>query len=283
MELAGRAFDGAMQRSSAEFLAAIGITQETRGDARRLVRLGALLHDVGHAPFSHGAEPLFRPRNGGRVDHEDLTVQLILDSEIADILGENPVESAPPQAVAAVAVGPAHLKIDNPVIKLLSDLVTGTLGVDRMDYLLRDSYFTGVEYGRFDLNRIVSTIRIARGPEEEPVWALEEGGTYVAEQLLMARYFMTLQVYFHPTRRVLDYHMREFLRSWLDDGLLPTDTEGLGRFHRRPRLIDAAEGVLDLVEDALARSAADLHVRCRQRSRDDGARARFSPPRSDSG
>ena len=120
---------------------------------------------------------------------------------------------------------------------ILAEMITGdAFGADRMDYLLRDSHHIGVAYGRFDHYRLIDTLRIlpARdivGAEEAgtPVLGLEEGGQQSAEALLLARYFMYSQVYFHPVRRIYDIHLMEFLREWLDVGTFSTDLAGHSR------------------------------------------------------
>ena len=98
--------------------------------------------------------------------------------------------------------------------------------MDRWDYLLRDSLFTGVRYGIFDVERLLQSLCIAEY-EERPVWALEPGGQYAAEQMLLARWFMFLNVYGHKTRRILDIHLTDFLRSWLPSSRFP---EGLDEY-----------------------------------------------------
>lgn len=216
MELAGRALEIALRESDQGYLQELGLDQPRQLQALRIVRLGALLHDVGHPPFSHGPEALFPELDGKPFDHERMT-GMIIEERLSKIFGADALGNADPSAVADIAMGTKYREITNPVVRLLSDLVTGTLGVDRMDYLLRDSLHTGVRYGQFDLDRLLSTLRIARG-REGPVWALEEGGTFIAEQMLMARWFMFLQVYCHRTRRILDYHLRCFLAEWLPGG-----------------------------------------------------------------
>src|SRR5436853_514966 len=98
-----------------------------------------------------------------------------------------------------------------------------------MDYLLRDSHHAGVAYGRFDHHRLVDTLRILPvapsgedGGSRETALGVEEGGIQSAEALMLARYFMYSQVYFHPVRRIYDVHLMEFLREWLPDGAFPT-------------------------------------------------------------
>lgn len=113
---------------------------------------------------------------------------------------------------------------------LLSEIIRGNaLGVDRMDYLLRDSLHTGVAYGRFDHHRLIDTLRILPTPSgegtnaREPQLGVTEGGLHSAEALLLARYFMFTQVYLHPVRRIYDFHLGEFLAAWLPERVFPID------------------------------------------------------------
>jgi HD superfamily phosphohydrolase len=97
-----------------------------------------------------------------------------------------------------------------------------------MDYLLRDSYHVGVPYGRFDHFRLIDTLRILPSAVEgasAPALGVEEGGLQSAEALLLGRYYMYSQVYFHPIRRIYDIHLKDFLAVWLSDGKFPTDIE----------------------------------------------------------
>ena len=113
---------------------------------------------------------------------------------------------------------------------ILSEIVVGdAFGVDRMDYLLRDSHHVGVAYGKFDHYRLIDTLRILptppsgeRGDSEEPALGVEQGGVESAEALMLARYFMYSQVYFHPVRRIYDIHLKDFLKEWLSGGAFPT-------------------------------------------------------------
>lgn len=109
---------------------------------------------------------------------------------------------------------------------LLSEIIVGdAFGVDRMDYLLRDSYHLGVPYGRFDHFRLIDTLRILPSGDggSEPSLGVELGGLDSAEALLLGRYYMYSQVYIHPTRRIYDIHLKDFLAAWLPGGKFPTD------------------------------------------------------------
>jgi HD superfamily phosphohydrolase len=217
---------------------------------RRVVRLAALCHDIGHLPFSHAAEKELLPAGW---DHERLTVELILNSNLAREFEKIKVQ---PKDVAKLAVGPKKYR-DEPFDvweAILSELIVGdAFGVDRMDYLLRDSHHAGVAYGRFDHFRLIDTLRIlpkvgapenARqslpdgsvkpepeateelsAAEGEPTLGVEQGGLHSTEALLWARYFMYSQLYFHPVRRIYDIHLKEFLKQWLTGGRFSTDLQ----------------------------------------------------------
>jgi len=188
---------------------------------RQLVRFAALLHDVGHAPFSHGAEDLFpEHENGKRFVHEDYSVAVIR-KELRKAIEEHPLNGNygfQADDIAALIEGSARAKQS----VFWRDLITGQMDADRMDYLLRDSYHAGVQYGKFDLYRLISTIRAIPGAEGHPPrLGIIEGGVHAAEALVLARYFMFTQVYFHKTRVAYDVHLRGALRELLPHGHFP--------------------------------------------------------------
>lgn len=190
---------------------------------RRTLRMAALLHDLGHLPFSHAAEDALLPDDW---DHERLTKRIILESEISEQLEGADVR---PKEVAKLAVGPE--KFDEAFSeweRLLSEIITSDVfGADRIDYLLRDSHHAGVAYGKFDHHRLIDTLRILPDPEEgsAPKLGVDEGGLHSAEALLLARYYMFTQLYFHDTRRIYDIHLKDFLSEWLDEGVFKTSVE----------------------------------------------------------
>src|SRR5260370_39921065 len=105
------------------------------------------------------------------------------------------------------------------------DLVTGQMDADRMDYLLRDSHHAGVNYGRFDLHRLISTVTAIQGLEGQPPrLGILEGGWHAAEALVLARYFMFTQVYFHKTRGACAIHIQGALKKLLPKGQFPKPT-----------------------------------------------------------
>jgi hypothetical protein len=191
---------------------------------RQVLRLAALLHDVGHLPFSHAAEKELLPQGES---HETIGVRLIRSLESLFMELTPPVRALD---VAKVAVGPEHLPDVSftPWEEVLSEMITDdALGADRIDYLLRDSHHLGVAYGRFDVDRLVAEMRILPGAHqqsEQPALGLEEGGCHAAEALLLARYFMYTQVYFHHVRRSYDLLLKEFMQEHFERPL-PTDGE----------------------------------------------------------
>ena len=97
-------------------------------------------------------------------------------------------------------------------------LVTGQIDADRADYLLRDAYHIGTNYGSYDLRRLLVTLTIAEHPETgAPMIAVEDGGLHAAEALIIARYMMFTQVYFHHTRRAYDHHFARAMKSLMHD------------------------------------------------------------------
>jgi len=160
----------------------------------KLVSLCAsLLHDVGHGPFSHSVEQIFG------TNHEEWTCEVVLgDTEVNRVLRE--VDPRFPEQVASVI----DKKYEKPIVV---SLVSSQLDADRMDYLLRDAYFTGVNYGTFDLDRILRVLRPYQGKI-----VVKESGMHAVEDYLMSRYQMYWQVYFHPVTRSSEIVLRQIFQ-----------------------------------------------------------------------
>jgi HD superfamily phosphohydrolase len=196
MELAGRVYDALAERAP-DLLDA-----DARCPERRRVRMAALLHDVGHAPFSHSAEELFEDG----LSHEDMTVRLLRTPEVVAALG-GAAREVTVEGVERILTGRGA-----ETERLLAQIVSGELDVDKMDYLLRDSLYCGVRYGNYDLGRLLETIAPLRDPATRE-WniGIDEGGVHALEALVLARYYMFTQVYFNVTGKVLELHLNEWL------------------------------------------------------------------------
>lgn len=225
MHLASRLYE-AVVRSSEDTLKE-GFKYTDAGLARdwQIVRLAALLHDVGHPPFSHAAETLLPMRepvgsslvagSGSKPSveqyaHEDYSVEII-EKKLKDLIEQHPCNRRN-YRITTDEITPLISKRTTAGSTTLfwKDIISGQLDADRMDYLLRDSLHAGVSYGRYDHDRIVSSICAVRRRKEEssePKIAIMKGGMYAAEALIVARYWITKQVYFHKTRLACDYHI----------------------------------------------------------------------------
>lgn len=190
---------------------------------RILVRLTALLHDVGHAPFSHAAEDLFpisETATGRRYKHEDYSASIIR-SELRDAIESHPLNEnyrIRADDIANLLEGSAEAGR----ALVWADVISGQMDADRIDYLLRDSLHAGVQYGRFDWRRLMGCLVLVQSAED-PGFRLgvTEGGLHAAESLVLARYLMFTQVYFHKTRVAYDLHLQHALGEILPHGTFP--------------------------------------------------------------
>lgn len=178
-----------MRRILETFEGRIQLTYEEK----LLCLCAGLLHDVGHGPFSHSFEKVFR------YHHEDWTRAILLgDTQINTILRR--IDEGFPQKLAEVIAK----TYDN---KLIVSLISSQLDADRMDYLLRDAYYTGVNYGNFEIERILRVMR----PQEDGI-VFKFSGMHAVEDYIMSRYQMYWQVYFHPVTRSGEVVLRKIIQ-----------------------------------------------------------------------
>ncbi len=226
MHLAGRIWDNVQSVSGSLLRGFYG-----RADLayfRQMLRFAALLHDVGHAPFSHVSEKLmpelgalevprlwyedWKPRRPA--EHEDYSVMMIA------AIGRDPaakVGEAMAQDIASLihhGIRPScrwqsrYGRKKGNIHKFLNSLISGEIDVDRMDYLLRDAHYTGVAYGVYDMDHLVRNLGVTlRG--RDLALTIDSTAVRAFEDFLLARYHMFLQVYHHKTTISFDYFLKQ--------------------------------------------------------------------------
>jgi HD superfamily phosphohydrolase len=157
-------------------------------EEHKKIRIAGILHDIGHGPFSHLFEEVLKKRN---LNHEQITTRIIKETEIGDVLGSAGIDS---EEMSTLAIG--HLDYSKPYI---NNIIAGQFSADVMDYLPRDSYFSGVEYGKIDIDRLVRSISVVND-----ILAVKDTALYVLEAMVIARYEMFKAVYFHRSVRAAE-------------------------------------------------------------------------------
>ena len=198
---------------ASRILERLGRKYEITDEDKVAVEVAALLHDIGHGPFSHVIESVLG------FHHEDFTIEAVLsgDTEIGQLLADHSETLA--NDVADIVRGKFRRMA-------LGQLVSSQLDVDRMDYLLRDSLMTGVKYGVYDLEWVMKSIQI---DEESDQLCVAADGIYAVEDYLQARYYMFRQVYFHRTLRAAEAVLHSILKRalWLNsEGSPPWHSPG---------------------------------------------------------
>jgi uncharacterized protein len=174
---------------------------------RTVTLCAALLHDLGHGPFSHTSEEIFQS------SHEFWTRRILQESPEVRLL----LDAAAPN----LAEQTAQVYLKQYPLPLISQLVTSQLDCDRLDYLMRDSYFTGASYGRLDLDRIL--LALDYDPTTQQLVVARKGLAAI-EHYLVVRYFMYAQVYNHPKNIAASWMLVRIMhraRALLDQ--LPSD------------------------------------------------------------
>ena len=235
MHVASRLFDAVFARSS--------LPEGERARLRAAVRVAGLCHDIGHMPRSHASERIAPARDalglpawvtggaGGQATHEDFTVKLLLDSSLSKAL-EAALGPAglSPEAIVFLVMG-AEPPGGSPFVAsgkdygpLLRQLVSGELDADRMDYLLRDSFYTGVNYGRYDLDWLVQNlVPIERAGKV--YLGLGRAAIFAFEDFLLSRFHMFVSVYYHHTAVNFDEMLRRYYLEEPSGFEIPADPE----------------------------------------------------------
>ena len=189
---------------------------------RRTLLVAALLHDIGHSPFSHTLEEVVQDRVGK--DHMDVTTDIIrgrvrlMKDEVAEVLGPSPPicevleenEVSADEVCELITSSRNHLRSGQTLLveegqahfgakRYLGQVISGPLDVDQMDYLKRDAYYTGVAHGTIDVDRLLQTVALFHGE-----LVIHKGGLVAAEGLMVARALMYTSVYYHKTARIAE-------------------------------------------------------------------------------
>jgi HD superfamily phosphohydrolase len=163
------------------------ISQRASEDEAEMVRIAALLHDVGHGPFSHIFEYLLDKELGKT--HEDMTLWIVRNSELKDILNKVGYEA---EEIGKLAVGRLH----KPKKAFLDQIISSAVDVDKLDFVVRDTYHTGAEYGYIDVFRLIQTLDVL-GED----LAVDLGSLSALESFVIARIESFKSIYFHRVGR----------------------------------------------------------------------------------
>jgi hypothetical protein len=215
-----------------------GALEGVDGREQQVVRAAALLHDVGHYPFSHALEEI------GVTDHEEVARPLITDGPIGACLREHLGATAPDE-VFALITGRSR--------QALQGLISGSIDLDKIEYLKRDAVMCGVPYGEIDVDRLLNSLVVVTLPDAGAAIGVHEKGLSALESLLFAKYQMYRNVYWHHAVRSATAMYKRLVAVAIDTGAVPADTvarftdEGLLVHLDTPHLVPEARTLLDAI------------------------------------
>jgi HD superfamily phosphohydrolase len=193
-----------------ELLQARGDLKAGQAREARIVAVAALLHDIGHYPFSHALEEIGAPH------HEDVAGALLTRGEIAEVLHDAIDEEAPAQVVELIR---------GKSTSTLQGLISGSLDLDKIEYLKRDALMCGVTYGEIDVDRLIHSLTLVHDPVTgRQTVGVSEKGLSALESLLFAKYQMYRNVYWHHAVRSATAMYKRLVADAIDQGALSVGT-----------------------------------------------------------
>ncbi|MFK8138227.1 MAG: HD domain-containing protein [Bdellovibrionales bacterium] len=231
--LAGKSFDSIFQGFPFS-------QNQSKWRLRQCVVLGALLHDIGHGPLSHTTEevmpmlselniPCYKGLEDRQATHEDYTIKFITDSMLTEELRKQFADIDPIHIASLIdrnIVPPDDFFFEGEVNlrPILAQIVSSELDADRMDYLLRDSYFTGATYGKVDVDWLIANFTYHQVDDRLQL-AINRKALYTFDDFLVSRHHMYLQVYFHHKAIIYDEILNRYLTSKECNYSLPADID----------------------------------------------------------